>query len=278
MPWIFGFFIALASIAENAFLAAHADLFQQEDIPAPFAFGENDPVSFWLTAAFLLFLFRTFGKSNLIATLAPLSQKEASADPLKIPALRSLRDNFFRALLLETVVFFFLIGIVLLLAAPAAFAFRYNEAALDTLVFLGFLVFLPIAAGIFFTREFAFFYLIISRLRLRSSFENGSALFFRHMYRSLAFGIFSLALTLAFTFCLNLVMLSIVALSQKTGLPFLETTLWFSASLVIIGWWNVIRQTLWLLFFRDLAAPKDKEGTEKKSLLARDNLPETPPA
>lgn len=272
LPWIFGAFIALAAVIENSVVADQAAASSIRELLGSIASDPRD-IYYWATLAAALIAVRVFGKGNLIAALSLLFKKNAA--PVTV-SFQPMAQNFLRTLLLEAAAGIFLIAIAAILSLPSLIAFKYNQEAFDTVLFLSVLTFLPIAIAVFFISEFALFYRLLSRLTLRSAFENGGALFSRHAMRSLLFGIFSLALAAVFTFCLNLVMLSIAVLSQKAGVPFLETALSFLGSFVAIAWFAVLRQALWLSFFKDIASPKEPEKKEAAAL--KESIPEIPPA
>ena len=123
-------------------------------------------------------------------------------------------------------------------------------------------------------------YLLLSPLAIRSAIETGAGPFSRSFFPSLMFGMFSFALTVLFTFCLNLVILSIVVLSQKISVPLQEAGVSLAIGFVFFAWFAIFQQALWLAFFKAIAGTRDAKKTvaEKEAAFTDNNLPEIPPA
>jgi hypothetical protein len=202
------------------------------------------------------FIFKLFGKSNLIVILHQNTEKDKQAG-MKRLSFREIFRNFKKALLLDLAIALFFFFLLFILALPSLMSFFSLGTIPETLLILSALILIPVIIISFFIREFSFFYFLLSPLRLKASFEAGSSLFTKKRNLCLAFGLFATLQTLLFTFFLNLAMLGIVALSQKMT-PFLsETILIFIGTLFSLSWYEVWRQALWLNFFKRLAAPKN---------------------
>jgi hypothetical protein len=278
LPWVFGAVIALASISETR-LGAH--------LPETASFdgligtlGEKSSGEWLLIFFWLIFLFviGTFGKSNLIASLSFVAGKTGL--PNYPTAARAIGKNFLRALFIESLALLLLLLVIIILSLPLWIASSSNPEAVAPLTTLGFATLIPIVIIIFFIRQYALFYLLLSPLSVRSAIETGAGLFSRFVFPSLLFGLFSFALTALFTFFLNLAILSIVALSGKVSIPLGETAVSLAAGFVFFAWFAIFQQALWLAFFKAIAGTRDTEKTaaEKEAAFADNNLPETPPA
>ncbi len=270
--FIFGCFLAIASVTENFFPAkTSTDIQSIKDLLATGHVPENIP--FLMVIAIFLFIIRSFGKGNLIVSIGASASKDKRGIPL---THLSIWKNFSRTLLLEGTVFLFLSGAAAILVIPIFLAFRYNPAVLGIVALGALILFAAIAIIAFFVQEFSLFYRLLSPLRLRSSLENGGVLFSRHTSRCLLFGFFSFALFVLFTFCLNLVMLNIVTLTEWAGFSGQQALISALIALPIFSWWHVFEQSLRYLFFKDLAVPKTEESAEEFTL--KDGMPETPTA
>lgn len=266
--WIFGLIISFVAMKERILLSPlHDALSFQEAIIS--VLHKYDSVPFFIAGIFLLFVVRIFGRSNLVVVLDTASKKPTQRK--KLTATRMIRI-FFRAAFFEL----FSLGVILLtiatLCLPVWVAFRYNDEALGVVIALSIATALVVFPVVFFVLEFAFFYFLLARIRFFSSIENGALLFSRYRGRSIAFGFFYAGLLVAFTFSLNLVMLTIVVFSRKIGLGWAEETISFLGSFFFIAWFSIIEQSLRLFFFKDLARPQEKE----EQILVNETSPEVP--
>ncbi len=264
---VFGFFIALP-LAAQIFLLPPVD---------------TSPTDQWLTEItlhptrtifFLLgyFLFTLFGKGNLIVSLGQ-TRRDKKESLFSFP---SLSRTFSRALILDASIGAFLIVLLILLALPTLIASRTIGSVPETLSLLTLLTFAPIAIVVFFVREFSYFYFLLSPLRLKTALEVSTNYFLHHRTIALWFGLFSLLLSLLFTFFLNLAMLAIVALFQRFTPALPEAIVVFVGSLICFTWYTTFRQTLWFTFFQYLATPKDKTKVVETKTILEEKISESP--
>lgn len=277
LPWAFGFLLAVTSIIGNQWSSIFSDANSFQELID--ILSEKSPVI--LFSSFLIFIalfcLETFSKSNLIVSLSFVAEKTNL--PNRPDNFQSLGKNFFRALLLECSALLFLLMVIVILSLPFLIAASKNPGAMNTLYSLGFLAFVPIALAIFFIKQFALFYTLLSPLGFRASVETGGMLFSRFIPRSLLFGLFFLVLTVLFTFFVNTLILILVALSEKIGFSQGSLSITIIISLVFFAWFSVFGQALWLAFFKEIAGPKETEPVkEKEVVFDNQTLPEIPPA
>lgn len=277
LPWLFGSILALVSLAE---------IHLSNQLPVDLSFeellmlvSEKDSHA-WLSICLFflaLFIISTFGKSNLIASLSFVAGKKNL--PNYPNSFGAIRKNFSRAFILESLFFCFLLLAIGIVSLPLIIASSYNREAMQSLVTLGFVTLIPIIILIFFIRQYALFYLILSPLSIRGAIEAGCALFSRFVFPSFLLGLFLYALSTLFTFCLKLVILGIVTLANKASLPIGEVTLSLIIGLAFFSWLAIFQQSLWLAFFKAIATPTKEKGSvqEKDPDFVKNNLPETPP-
>ncbi len=220
-----------------------------------------------------LFFTSLLGKSGLIIMLNKTEQDNQAAK--KMPTLTEFLKAFKRAIQLDISVIGFFILLTIVLSLPALLATYTLGTVPDILAFLSLLVFVPIIIVAFFIREFSYFYFLLSPLKLTSSLGAGANLFMNKRFLSITFGFFSLLITILFTFSFNLVMLGIVVVFQKIVPSLSENIVLLIVSLLYFSWYGVFRQTLWFLFFKSLAAPKD-DLPEKEEILLEKKVSEIP--
>jgi len=278
LPWIFGSLLAVAGVIESRVTALLPDTSSFQEFLNIISEKSGETILSFLLIFIFLFSLEILGKSNLIVSLSSVTGKTDLPNHPDNPA--AVGRNFFRAFLLECLALFFLLAVILVFSIPFFIASSRNPEALDTLLNLGFLVFIPIAIATFFISQFALFYLLLSPLRIRGSIEAGSSLFSRYIFPSLLFGLFSFTLTAFFTFCINIVILGLAALSKKMSLPLDDASLSLIIGLIFFAWFSIFQQALWLAFFKSIAGQDKTEELvkEKESALDTQTLPEIPPA
>lgn len=270
--WFFGFFLALSPPLNNLIFSRFFPEVTAENwrlLLSSFS-GHSLPLVTLLLV--LVFLLRVFGKSSLIVAL-PLALPQAKL-PLHFKTLSpsKLFKIWKQALSLEVLIFFFLLFLAIILSAPALFSYFYKPAVFDTLLLLSGATFFVLALLTFFVKELAFFYMLLSQLGIRASLENAYELFARFLPRCVAFGAYSLAVLLLFTFFLDLFILTFGELLR------LPAWLTLGVSLFFLTWFSILYRALWFFFFRDLATPPaPPEKVEmKKELLLKEKIPEIP--
>ncbi len=267
--WIFGFFVALSSLIQSTFLNR---LFPSQDFEAVKTLFQNDPTqALGVTAGALILssLIRLFGKANLISALSVLVSEKKNGPLTKAAFSGSkLVENFYRGFVIQFSIFCFLLILATVLALPPVFASWYKATAVDPLLIFTALAFFGITLLTLVLGELAFLYSILAKLSIRASFESAHLLFSRFFGRIIAFGFYSLALLFLFTFCLDLLILTIkIFWSSETGVMLL--------SLFFLSGFALLYQSLWFFFFRDLATP-EVPPEEKESVLIGDKIPESP--
>ncbi|HLC95233.1 MAG TPA: hypothetical protein VJH89_01980 [Patescibacteria group bacterium] len=277
LAWIFGCIIAGASALNIRLSQDIPNITTSDTLQTVLQTKSPREWLVFLLILIVLFLVRIFGNSNLVASLASLADK---ANLYNYPrTLRAVWNNFFRVLLLEGLLLIFLSVVIGIISFPLIIAVSNNFGAIRLLGALGLLTFIPIACIVFFIRQYAIFYLLFSfPLTLRGSLETSSALFLRSVVPSLLFGLFSLGITLFFALGLNILIASALALVQILSLPLTESAIAFALSFILLAWFTIFQQALWIAFFKNIASTPDaKQTTKKTEEVPSDNIPETPP-
>lgn len=277
LPWLFGIVLAGVMSAAEIFLRTSVP----ENVTASELvriFSENN-LQEWITPFFLLtllFVIGTASRGNLIASLAFVAGKKSLEN--YPTSLRAVGKNSLRALALEVSIILTLLLAIGIVSLPLFIAATYNPATLELLVTLGIFTLMPILLVIFFIREYALLYLLLSPLSVRGAIEAGCTLFSRFVFPSLLLGLFLYVITTLFTFCLKLVILGITALSHTILMPLEDNSLSLIISFVFFAWFAIFQQALWIAFFKAIASTTKKEtsAVEKSATFTENNLPETP--
>lgn len=207
-----------------------------------------------------------FGKSHLIVLLEA-HKKKSSPKKLFLPL-----SSFTKALSIDALFITGLLVITLIVSLPPLVASFFGNTTLAPLVLLSQLTLLPIFFIGYLLREFTYFYAFLSPLTLKSSLEAGANLFLRQKATCLFFEVHFILLNLLFTFLFNLVMLSIVALSQ-TVLPLATELFFFLVTLVLLSWFEIFKQALWFHFFESIARPKKPASDLPQTLKGEVEMP-----
>lgn len=275
-PWIFGALVALSGLIGSRINITSAPITSLEELFQTITTKSPEELTYLLLTLFVLFIASTFGKGNLIVALSFVIKKDFL--PNHPTTYQALWKNFIHAFFIECIAFCFLAIIGGILSLPLLIASRTNAGAVPTLINFAFLTFILISIAVFLIKQFTLFYTLLFSLNIRGAVETSVFIFSRFFSLSLLFALFTFLLTALFTFCVNIVILGIVVLSEKISLPLGGTVFSFAISFILFTWFVVFEQTLWLLFFKSIAKQEEKEKGEKERVLNNDVLPETPPA
>lgn len=278
LPWIFGGLIGIVNLFE-----AHLsfDMPETPDMGALInTITQKTPEEWlWILASLILFLLLgILGRSNLIPALSFVAKKNDLANSPK--SLVAIQTNFLRGFRLECLIFLIILSTVALLSLPLWLASMYNPGTVPLLMLLEILTLTPILIILFFVRQYALLYLLLSPVGIRGALETSSSLFLRFLFPSLLFGLFAFTLTLSFTFLLNLVILSITLLFRTLSIPLTEAFLLLPISGFLLSWFAIFQQALWIAFFKNIALTPDTQKTtvEEEAPLVNNKLPDSPPA
>lgn len=267
--WLFGLIASFAIMRESALLSPlDGELPFREALVS--ILHTYDSGASLVGVVFFLMVLRIFAKSNLIVVLDRPSKKLKKE---KLTAIRMMRV-FFRAAFFEIIASSVFLFVAAMLIFPVWTAFRYNEEALSGVILLSIVTACILLPACFFVMEFSFFYFLLAQTKTLPSINHGAALFSQYRNRSILFGVFYVGLSVAFTFCLNLVMLTIVVISRKMGMGHDEGVVSFLGSFFFIAWFSIVEQALRLFFFKDLASPEEKQRRE--GVLVAEGAPELP--
>ncbi|MGK2848564.1 MAG: hypothetical protein ACSLEX_00600 [Minisyncoccota bacterium] len=276
--WIFALLIGIVSIISNT-LSEHYVLLSG-DTP-PVIIPTQHSLSLWLLilcGLTILFIINVFGKGNLIASLAFIAGRKHITN---YPNTRhNIWLNFRYTLLLEITLIGIFLMIIGTLSIPFLIAISSNPDVIPILALVSILTLLPILTVLFFLRQYALYYLLLSPLGFNAALEAGMTLFVRHSLHSLIFGFLTLLISFLFTFFLNLIILSISALTNALSLTFIETGIIMLIGWLALSWFSLFSQALWLSFFKHIAMNNSDPLTEtstKEEYAITDQVSEIPP-
>lgn len=275
LPWIFGSFVAISALIESKTNEGITNASSLEELFQTVSQKSPKELFIVFVVLFALFVLGSFGKGNLIASLSFLTNKNDL--PNHPTTLRALSKNFVSTFFLECIAFLFLVALIGIFSLPVLIASGTNPGAVPILLDFAILTFIPIAFIVSLIKEFSFIYVLLSPLKIRGAIEASRILFSRNKARSFFFALLALLLTGLFTFCINLVILGITALSEKISLLGAKESISLFVSLILFTWFTIFLQALWIIFFKSIARVKTDPIVEEKAPVEGNIIPEIPP-
>ena len=247
--------------------------------PVPIA-GELGDNSYALFAAIVLLTFaaaivflilRLFGSASIIR----------SANNIVVYRQSTIGAIFFeskkyikRLFLLELVVTIAVLVLATLLLVPVAYLFALNVAAWTVIFFaMALVILIPLLVLVYYVRRFAYMYIIIGEMDIKTSLDAAYGLLEKNFSSSLLAGCIAIALNIALwvlIFCVIIVIVLVIApfaaasyfIFAQTGLMvvlLLGALLLILALLIIFSWFEAYLQTFWVLFFQQISLEKQEE-------------------
>lgn len=270
--WVFGLLISVGNVTFN--LGYSKNQASQEN------WVQNWEWLAWMgllvvISGVIALSFRAVGLGGLISSLERIESGKSAS--LKEGWAVS-RIFFKKIFLLEIIINVFLAGVLVVLFVPAGFLImikEYNLAFLSGAVAA--LLFLVILVPALFIRRFAVYYLVLGRLSLVSSMENGYSIFRKHLKDSIKMGIMAALLGAA---CLFVLFWTVALILLSVAVPFLfvfivlfgESGAWMAlaaAVILVIGIVVFLRavfetfyESAWFLFYRSVAKVDDEDDSE----------------
>lgn len=238
----------------------------QDDFPI-------SPVDIQFDPSFLIFLFGTliiFSLSLLTRTGLILSVSDRKLGLVTI--LTRARRAFVPLFLLEITSILACIILAALLLAPSATS--GDPSLAEALRIGGGLLLCCLVIILFFTRQYAFLHITLSRLSLLTAIRLGYALFRQHMATSIFFSFFSLFVAGAFLSAQYLLALTSFHISSTSLGSLTYTGILF----VILALHTTIQKGAWVSFFRYIATPDEPdapESVQESEKVIQREVPET---
>lgn len=262
-------FSLIASIASvDIFLALLEKNAPLSDLADSIALLSKEWPKTMLISAIALSLFSLFAKGSLLfAVHASLEKKARSLRQI----LATTITRFPRYVAFELAVIVSLSLIFLILTIPGVLS-QENPSLSQNLSLLGILVFLPILITGILIEQFGSFYLLFSRVSIRSSFDLGATLFMKNISDTLLFGSLFLLMFIGFNTALSMAIhiLGPLSLQNKAGFLIGLSIFYLCQSLFL-----TFSRSAWLGFFRFIAKDRIKEvALQTEESMIEKNVPE----
>ena len=207
----------------------------------------------------------------------------------------SFRENFkegkkyfWRLLLSRILVNFFLLGTAMTLFIPVVFLFSMKSVFLGLVTsFLAIMIFIPLLITSSFLKKYSSVYIILGDLKILSSLENAYTLFRKNIFSSIVMALLFIPIGIAIGILLFFVALLFLAGLLLAGfvmqLFFNKIGIWIIVSvgiiifllifLIISAVYKVFCQSVWILFFKEIAKSEKKEEIVEE-VLSDKKIPE----
>lgn len=216
------------------------------------------------------YLASAFFRTALLFALSGISDTKPRAGRILRRSVRILP----RILLLETGLFLSLLFLAAILLSPSLLAGAAPVA--DTLRLSGIFLFLSIGIVLLFTAAYSTLFIAFSDIPLSSAVGLGYELLRKRTGESLLFGILLTLFAIAVSLLVFGISATITATSNGTG-P--GAALASGVILLLLTLHTAIRKRAWILFFLDIARPKDgkdsRETSQNGEKVIQRKVPET---
>lgn len=220
-------------------------------------------------------ILNVWGRGALVATLGKITAKEPAKEPLKFKAgIKEGKKFFWKILGLNLFLSGVCIATLIILGTPIAILFylkAYFAGAL--LAFGGLLIFILLIILLSFLKKFGVIYLVLGKVSFWLALENAYWLFRRNLLPSIIMGVIFIPLGFlaglaAIIFILITLLIFLIPgllayfLMGKLAiiiLAVLGILILLAGILTINSVYAVFVQAVWILFFRQIALPKEEE-------------------
>jgi hypothetical protein len=277
--WWFGFFVALSSGGGMNFFSPGGEWKKSDPIHEQQALAFVSQNIHWiiLLVITLLLLFTLFlilgiiGRGALIASIAKNSKGKVST--FKI-AWKEGRKNFWKIFNINIALgLFFFFTFIILITPVAVLLINENYIIGGLLAFLAVIIFIPIAILASYLKTYGYLYSVLGKLSFWSSLENAYTLFVKNIYSSIIMGLIFIPLSIIMMLIVlaPIPILLVIFLAFGAGAYFafgkilaliigsIGILIFMLYILFVRSIYETFSQAIWILFFHEIAKPKEPE-------------------
>jgi len=234
----------------------------------------------------VLFVLSLISKAGLIKTLDKI-EKNLTGNFKE--GFREGKKYFWKLLALLIILGFLIFFLIFLLVVPVAVLFSLGSPIFGILAaILAILISIPIIILASFIGKYASFYIILSDLGIKASIENGYQVFRKNILASIIMALFFIPISitlfvlvitvlLAVGFVFLLAGVALYLMLAKIGIIIavsLGSFIFIVFLILVNSIFQVFCQTIWFLFFREIASVKEEEKVEENAVeIAQKNVP-----
>ena len=228
-----------------------------------------------------LVVLKTIAQAGIIKAVNHLEKNEPTSFS---EGFKEGKKYFWKLLLLGIILISALLAILTAVFLPVVFLFLVKSYVLGVLMAAAaIIIVIPLAVLFFFMKKYAYFYLVLSDLNIKSSLEQGYQLFRKNILESLIMGLLfiPLGIIIAFVIITALIIIAIpfaivgvalYAVSVKAGVVVI-IIVGISALIILFVFiqsiYQTFYQTTWYLFFQQIASIKTEEEVEEEVVILK---------
>ncbi|NTW26851.1 MAG: hypothetical protein HGA36_00800 [Candidatus Moranbacteria bacterium] len=289
--WFFGFLIMLGSVSSSWDLNDKGSVGENETVQMLTTFAQNHvglvatlgTTFFFIAIA--LFLLRIVATVAIIKSANDINlYKQMSV----VAILKEARQYLWKLLALEMLIGITLLITFLLLATPVIYLFTLKAKTLAFLaLFLALAITIPLLILSFYLNKYASFYIVLVNGKIRMALEAAYEIFAKNIKMSLVMGLVMIVTCLIMLIAVLFLglMLAIVCLPigfgayllfAKTGIVVLGivvAVIFAATCTVVFSWYAAFLQTVWLMFFQQIAMMKNNEKKIQEEIEIEGEIP-----
>lgn len=241
----------------------------------------------WVILGIIFFVLKLISHAGIIKTLSKIDRNEKGNFR---EGFREGKKYFWRLLGLNLIIGFLAAGIFIILFVPVMFLFYLGSWALGIVALLfAISIFIPLIILASFLAKYAYFYIVLSDLKIFPSIERSYQIFRGNILSSIIMALIFIPVSIALSLT---ILISIVLIGLVFLIPGIISYLTLSYSGVyaisaiglfcVLAWifllgsvYQTFYQTAWFLFFKEIASVKEEliKETEKEKEVAEKIIP-----
>ncbi|KKP80197.1 MAG: hypothetical protein A2271_03865 [Candidatus Moranbacteria bacterium RIFOXYA12_FULL_35_19] len=277
--WWFGFFVALggggsANYFFNSDDEKKLNPAQNEKILEFFSQNMSWIITFIIIAFLLLIIFsilNIIGRGALITSIEKNSQGQIANFK---SGWNSGKKNFWKIFYINIFLSLFIFFTLIVLVAPLAVLFlNKNYIIGGVLSFLAVIIFIPLVILVSYLRIYSYLYAVLGKLNFWPALENAYKLFAKNIWPSIILSLIFIPLSFVFMLVIFTVLLILFFIFLLlSGIVFwlfgkitaiiigaIGITIFLLILLFLQSIYAVFSQSIWILFFHEIATPKIPE-------------------
>jgi hypothetical protein len=222
-----------------------------------------------------LLVFKILVYAGIIRSLNAIEKNEQGGFKR---GLAAGKKYFWKLLAVSLLAGLFVVCIAVVLALPVAVLFYLKSVVFGGLAtFFAILIFIPVIVMVSYVAKYARYYIVLSELEIRDSLEAGYFLFRKNIFESIVMSFFFIPIVFLLGFALLILLVCMAVIFIAIGLLLYifilkagaivvlaaGIVLFLMAALAAGSVYQVFYQTVWFLFFKEIASIKEEEKVEE---------------
>jgi hypothetical protein len=295
--WWFGFFLALGSLGSNFNFSNKSGWSEKINNGEFFLsdfFSQNEELIFLAVVLFFLAvlaigIMKIFSQAGILKALSKIEKQEETDFKVNF---KEGRKYFWKIVGAGLVLGMAILFVLIIFSIPIVMLFQLDSSIFAFIcIFLALTIFIPLVVVVSYIGKYAIFYIVLSDLKIKESFENGYKVFRSNVFPSIVMSLIFIPISMLLMLCLLIFVLAAAVLFFPIGLIFYLAGI-SSGVLAVVSsgviclilcliFVNAVYQTfyqsVWFLFFREIALVREDKilvaEEEIKEEISKDVLP-----